>query len=159
MKRRLFPSSKQWRRWALPSKLSFTASLASFIGLIIAIFSMLIQPKSSDDIDSKIKELDNIQVALTTLNSYVDRQQKILKNISTEKTTIEQEKNKLQKALEIDKDKLDALIEYQTTQERGNKWLEILISFLIGVLSSSVVTFFAIKYQQNKRFNSPIQQE
>ena len=126
------------------------------LGLIGSLGILLIQPNSKESINSKIKELDNIKIALSTLNSYVENQQKVLSKISFEKLTIEQEKDKIQKALEIDKGKLDALLEYQISQTKRSKWLEILISFFIGVLSSSLVTFFAIKYQREMKINDEI---
>lgn len=148
---KLFPSMHQWKAYALPSKLSLIASLVSILSLIFAIVSLIYQPSSSTDIQSKIKELGNIQVALATLNSYVDNQQKTLKSISDQKSSLEKEQNRIQTALKIDKDKLDSLLDYQLAQQRRGIWLELLISFSVGVLSSSVVTFFAVKLQTRKQ--------
>ena len=148
---KLFPGRRQWKAYTLPSKLSLIGSLMSILSLIIAIVTLIYQPSSSTDIQSKIKELDNIQVALATLNTYVDNQQKTLKNISEHKSNLEKEQNRIQAALKIDKEKLDALLEYQLTQQRRGIWLELLISFSVGVLSSSVVTFFAVRYQNQKQ--------
>jgi Tfp pilus assembly protein PilN len=143
----LFPSRRQWKAYALPTKLSLIGSFVSVLSLILATGTLFYQPSSSIDIKSKIQELDKIQVALTTLNSYVDNQQKTLKNISEQKSSLEKEQTRIQSALKIDKDKLDALLEYQLSQQQKSIWIELLISFSVGVLSSSIVTFFAVKYQ------------
>lgn len=148
---KLFPSKRQWKAYTLPSKLSLLGALMSILSLAFAVVSLIYQPSSSTDIQSKIKELDNIQVALATLNTYVDNQQKTLKNISEQKSNLEKEQNRIQSALKIDKEKLDDLLEYQLTQQRRGIWLELLISFSVGVLSSSVVTFFAIRFQNKKQ--------
>jgi hypothetical protein len=146
----ILPNRKQWKTWALPSKLSFLGSFASVLGLILAIASLVFQPRPSTDIDSKIKELDNIKGALTTLNDYVGNQQKALKDISSEKSSLENERHRIQTALQIDKEKLDTLLEYQLAQQRSGAWIEWIISFFVGVLSSSVVTFAAIRIQSRK---------
>lgn len=70
----------------------------------------------SDDIESKIQNLNDIQSALSTLNSYVSNQQDILSKISKEKTILESERSLIKNALEIDKEKLDSLLEYQMSR-------------------------------------------
>ena len=67
-----------------------------------------------------------------------------------EKLESEKEREKIEKILQIDREKINALFDYQAAVEGRRAWLEILISFFIGVLSSSVVTFFAIRMQNKK---------
>ena len=140
-----------WKSWSLPSKFNLIGSLTASLGLLLAISLLFFQPTSSTDIESKIKELDSIQTALVTLNSYVKNQQKALTNISKEKLGLENERKKNKTALKIDKKKLDALLEYQLARQRSGRWLELIVSFLIGVLSSSIVTFVAIRLQNRKQ--------
>jgi len=144
----ILPSRKQWRSWVLPSKLSFLAGLFSIIGLILSIATFIIQPRVSTDIEKKIQELDNIKVALSTLSTYVDKQQSSLKALSTQKIELEKERERIQKILKIDKENLDAFLQYQLAQRKNRAWIEIVISFFVGVLSSSVVTFSAIALQK-----------
>jgi len=147
----ILPKMKQWKTWALPSKLSFLGSFSSVLGVTLGIAGLLVfQPRPSTDIDSKIKELDSIKAALITLNDYVANQQKALKDISSEKSSLENERHRIQTALQIDKEKLDALLQYQLAQQRSGAWLEWIISFFVGVLSSSVVTLTAITIQNRK---------
>jgi hypothetical protein len=81
----LIPSKRQWRAWDLPSKMTFIGAFISIFSLIISFTSLVFQPTSSTDIESKIKELDNIKVALTSLSTYVGNQQKALKDIADKK--------------------------------------------------------------------------
>jgi hypothetical protein len=71
--------------------MSLIGSLSSIVGILFAIASLIIQSPPSTDIDSKIKELDSIQTALVTLDSYVKNQQQALSNISKEKMGLENE--------------------------------------------------------------------
>lgn len=148
---RLPPSRRQWARFSLPSKISVLGAFSSILAMILSIAFYFIQPSISTDINQKIKELDEIKRALTTLSSYVDTQQKRLKDLSSEKITLEKEREKIEKVLEIDKEKLNALLEYQLAQGRSRSWLEILLSFSVGVLSSSIVTFSAIAIQNRRK--------
>ena len=152
----MFPSRTQWKRYALPTKMTLIGAFVSVISLAISSISLMYQPTSATDIQSKIRELDSIQSALVTLNIYVGNQHKALRSISEQKSSLEAEKNRVQTALQIDKEKLDALLEYQLTQQKKGNWLELLISFFVGVLSSSVVTFAAIKYQSKKQATNEV---
>ena len=144
---KFYPSSKQWKKWTLPSRFSFLAAFMSIIALVLSIATYLLQPSVSTEIEKKIQELDDIKGALTTLSTYVDKQQGTLRKLSTEKVTLEKERDRIQKVLDIDKERLDALLQYQLAQDKGRAWIEIVISFFIGVLSSSAVTFTAIALQ------------
>ncbi|MBO8132212.1 MAG: hypothetical protein H0Z29_12025 [Candidatus Marinimicrobia bacterium] len=112
--------------------------------------AFFIQPTVSSDIKQKIQELNEIRTALSTLDTYVENQQNSLKKLSVEKLELEKEREKIEKILQIDREKINALFDYQAAVEGRRAWLEILISFFIGVLSSSVVTFFAIRMQNKK---------
>lgn len=155
----LIPNKKQFKKWTLPSKLSYIASLASVLGLLLSFLFVFfpLEPEETD-IQTKINELTEIKEALTTLNSYVNDQQKKLSQISTDKAELEKEKDKISKALEIDREKLESLLEYQYSKTNKSFFLEIIISFLIGVLSSSLVTFYAINYQ-NKKSQKTIEED
>lgn len=149
-----FLSFKQWSKWGLPYKINAWAAIASLAGMLLSILSMQLlffQPQPSTSIEKKIHELDNIKVALSTLSTYVDKQQTSLKAISTKKIELEKERERIQKILKLDKESLDAFLQYQLAQRKSHAWMEILISFFVGVLSSSVVTFTAIALQKRLR--------
>jgi septal ring factor EnvC (AmiA/AmiB activator) len=136
----------------MPSKQAFISVLLAAVSGGFALFLSITQMVTTDDdIGFKIQNLNNIQSALTTLNSYVSNQQDILEKISIEKATLESQSSKIKSALKIDKEKLDSLLEYQLAEQKNNMWLEIIISFLIGVLSSSLVTYIASKYQSKDK--------
>ncbi|WP_276756387.1 hypothetical protein [Pseudoalteromonas marina] len=153
----IIPTKKQWNRWALPSKITFVSFGGSVVSIIFTISLLIYQPESSTNIQSKIKELSNIQSALVTLNDYVGNQKDSLTYISKQKEAIEEEKNRVEKALQIDTSKLDALLEYQLAQQKKDIWLELFISFFIGVLSSSIVTFVATKFQKKRTIDESIE--
>jgi septal ring factor EnvC (AmiA/AmiB activator) len=136
----------------MPSKQAFISVLLAAVSGGFALFLSITQMVTTDDdIGFKIQNLNNIQSALTTLNSYVSNQQDILEKISIEKATLESQSSKIKSALKIDKEKLDSLLEYQLAEQKNNMWLEIIIFFLIGVLSSSLVTYIASKYQSKDK--------
>lgn len=121
------------------------------MGVTLGIVSILFQETEKVDINAKIMELEEVKKSLSTLNSYIDTQQKNLKRLSTEKVLLENEKERIKKILEIDKEKLNSLLEYQIIQDKSRAWIELLISFFIGVLSSSFVTFVAISIQSRRK--------
>ena len=147
---------RRWAKLALWNKISMVGALSSILGIVLSILFAVWQPPASRDIDRKIEELDQIKSALTALRTYVDTQQARLKDLSTQKVELEEERDRIQKVLQIDREKLDALLAYQAAQESRRTWIQIIISFFVGVLSSSAVTFaaMAIKGRAKSQVNS-----
>ena len=152
----MIPTKNQWRRWSLPSKLSFVSSAMSVFGLILSMYFYLVVENTKVGMDKKIEELSNIQLALSTLTNYVESQKDNLETLSRQKQSLEVERERIQKILDVDQEKLEALFEYQNAKQRQSAWFEYAISFLVGVLSSSLVTFITISFQ-NKKHNKSIQ--
>lgn len=144
------PTREQWRRWTLPSRLSFIGSLSSVLGLGLALASLAWLPRPSEGISDRIDQLDEIRVALTTLEGFVEAQRDALEALSTEKLELEAESERLRKALQIDKEELDALLQYQAARARQSVWFRIIVSFFVGVLSSSIVTFVGSAIQSRR---------
>ena len=137
----------------MPSKLTALGALLGSFGIVVASTTTLLIALSGNrppGIEEKIRELNEIKAALSTLISYVDTQQSRLRELSKEKVELEKEREKILRILEIDKEKLDSLREYQLTQERSRVWMDSVLSFFPGALSSSVVTFVAIRRQERK---------
>lgn len=148
----MLPSKRQWKNWTIPSKMSFLGSLSSILGIMsLQIYFLLIPTHPNGTIDQKIKELDNTQVALSTLTQYVATQKSNLEALSKQKQNLEFERERIQKILDVDQEKLEALFEYQQAKQAKGAWLEYILSFLIGVLSSSLVTFLAISFQNRRK--------
>ena len=143
---------KRWKKYSLPTKTSILGAIFSITaGIIASLLSFLGHiDKNNTTIENKIKELDNIQIALETIDNYVGSQKETLKDLSSELNQIKTEKEQIQKILEIDKEKLDTLLAYQESQSKKKMWINMIISFFTGVLSSSVVTYIAIRYQKRK---------
>lgn len=140
-----------WSNWFEPSRLSLIGSISSLLVIIIGLSSLfLIKSNTEPGIHEKLEELDNIQSALSTLNSYVEGQQNTLKELSTNKDSLIAERDKIQKLLIIDRENADSLLKYLLAKKNEKFWLEILVSFFVGVLSSSLVTLLAVFIQSKK---------
>ena len=133
------------------AKLSVIGSLISIVGIVVSLSFYFIPEDRNTTIENKIEQLEKFKNALSTLDEYVNSQQKTLKKISKEITALNTERGNIQKVLEIDKVKLNALLEYQLTQEKRKTWIGIILSFFIGVLSSSFVAFITVIIQNRKK--------
>ena len=135
----------------MPTRLSFLGSVASMLGAVGSVMAIFSSLPPSSDVNKKIGELSDIRSALSTLDNYVAVQQQRLREVSSEKVTLEVERDRIQRVLQIDRDRLDALLAYQIAEQGRTRWIERMLSFFIGVLSSSLVTFIAIWFQGRRR--------
>ena len=121
-----------------------TALLSSIAGLIISVFAGFLFPVLFDrqdktEISEQITDLDNIQNSLENLQDYVVNQKEILKTLDSDISTLNERKEKLELMLEIDNEKLELLLSEIENKKKSKRWIEILISFLVGVFSSTTV--------------------
>ncbi|WP_133178518.1 hypothetical protein [Shewanella decolorationis] len=126
---------------------------------MISIASIALSTASRDEsIENKINELDQIQASLQTLSNYVESQKSAVQLIAKETEQLESERDQIKQILELDQSKLEAMFAYQNKISREQAYFEYFISFLIGVLSSSVVVL-AGNWIQNKKKGLRLLQE
>jgi hypothetical protein len=132
---------------------SFAAT--SIAGLIVSIISALMsvymfQGESSKDISAQITNLSGIQKSLSELQNYVTDQKNLLQNLNKDISSLREEKAELEQVVAIENDKIELVLkQYEKAQEK-RKWIDILISFFVGVFSSTTATLI-FRYRKKSR--------
>lgn len=93
---------------------------------------------TDQDIQSKINELQSIQSSMKNLSSYIVNQKQNLEDTASLLDSVKKEKNTVEAALKIDKQQLNSLLETMQKDAGKDKWIERVISFVTGVISSLI---------------------
>ncbi|HHF3271723.1 TPA: hypothetical protein ACPJ2V_004492 [Vibrio diabolicus] len=150
--------AQTWAKWSSPTKYSVYSMAGSISGILTIILAVMPTLNSgTNEITSKIDELDKIQQSLHTLDNYIESQKNTIEAIAKQKSALELESERIQKIIEMDQVKLQAFLEYQKITDQKQVWVERFISFLIGVLSSSAVVFLTSLSQ--KRSNRELEKQ
>lgn len=118
---------------------------SSIAGLSMSLVSAFLsfyffQGDTSKDVSAQIKNLSGIQTSLSELQSYVTNQKDLLQNLNKDISSLRVEKAELEQVVALENSKIELVFkQYEKTQQR-RRWLDILISFFIGVFSSTTVT-------------------
>lgn len=120
-------------------------AVSSIAGLIVSIISAfmsfyLFQGESSKDISTQIKNLSSIQKSLSELQSYVTEQKNLLQNLNKDISSLKEEKAELEQVVSLDNDKIELVLRQYEQDQQKRRWLDILISFFVGVFSSTTAT-------------------
>lgn len=130
-------------------------AVSSVAGLIVSIISALLsmylfQGEASKDISTQIANLSEIQKSLSNLQGYVTEQKDLLQNLNRDISSLREEKAELEQVVSIENDKIELVLkQYEKAQQR-RKWIDILISFFVGVFSSATVAF-VFRYRRKSR--------
>ena len=128
---------------------------SSFVGLLVSIISAfmsmyLYQGGTSKGISKQITNLSNIQESLSKLQTYVTDQKGLLKNLGMDISSLKEQKAELEQVVALENDKIELVLkQYQKAQQK-RRWLDILISFFVGIFSSLTVTLI-FKYRKKSR--------
>jgi hypothetical protein len=131
----------------------FVAS--SIAGLIVSIISAFMsiyfsQGETSKDISAQIKNLSGIQKSLSELQSYVTNQKYLLQNLNKDIASLKLEKAELEQVVALENNKIELVLKQYEKAQQKRRWLDILISFLIGVFSSTTVVLI-FNYRKKSR--------
>lgn len=149
------------KRYQDKKKLSFSL-LGLFISIILGfsanVLTSMISGKPPDTtVVEKIDELNDVKNVLIELDRYINGQKATLTNLSTQlkeltdkNIALQRENDVLRKAASIEKDKLDALLDYQNNRKVVSVWIERIASFIIGVFSSLTAAFL-LRLRQSKK--------
>lgn len=128
---------------------------SSIVGLLVSIISAfmsmyLYQGETSKGISEQITNLSNIQESLSKLQTYVTDQKGLLKNLGKDISSLKEQKAELEQVVALENDKIELVLkQYQKAQQK-RRWLDILISFFVGIFSSLTVTLI-FKYRKKSR--------
>lgn len=128
---------------------------SSIVGLLVSIISAfmsmyLYQGGTSKGISKQITNLSNIQESLSKLQTYVTDQKGLLKNLGKDISSLKEQKAELEQVVALENDKIELVLkQYQKAQQK-RRWLDILISFFVGIFSSLTVTLI-FKYRKKSR--------
>ncbi len=117
----------------------------SSAGLIISILGIVVSIGEKVDIDktpeiqNEIENLDNIKESLQFLEEYVQDQIEHLSSLDLDIETLKKEKNELDQIISTNQDIVQSIIERYESQQPQYNWMQMLISFLIGMFSSLTV--------------------
>lgn len=129
--------------------------VSSFAGLIVTIISAfmsmyLFQGESSKDISAQITNLNSIQKSLSELQGYVTDQKNLMQNLNKDISSLKEEKAELEQVVAIKNDKIGLVLKQYEKAQQKRKWLNILISFFVGVFSSTTATLI-FRYRKKSR--------
>lgn len=129
--------------------------ISSVFGLVTSIvaafFSMyLFQGTPSKDVDAQIKNLGAIQKSLSDLQSYVTDQRSSLQNLNKDISSLKKEKAELEQVVALENNKIKLVLSQYDKSQKERRWLDILISFFVGVFSSTTATFL-LSYRRKSR--------
>jgi hypothetical protein len=132
---------------------SYVAS--SIIGLVVSVISAfmsmyIFQGESSKDISEKVENLSSIQKSLSDLQAYVTDQKGLLQNLNKDISSLKEEKAELEQVVAIENDKIELVLKQYEKAQQKRRWLDILISFFVGVFSSTTATML-FRYRKKTR--------
>jgi hypothetical protein len=112
------------------------------LGLItIAALSTLLElviPRPSADVVQRINDLTAVQKSLQDVARYVDAEKSSLEHLSADVDKLQKEKDVLSRAVQLNRDQVQALLAAQAAEQQRTKWLSLGLSFILGVLSSVI---------------------
>lgn len=103
--------------------------------------------KVSNDISTQIRNLSNIQKSLSELQNYVKDQKNLLQILNQDISNLKAQKAELEQVVSLDKDKIELVLRQYEKAQQKRKWLNIFISFIVGVFSSATATLI-FKYRK-----------
>lgn len=126
-------------------KRSRAFAYSSIIGLLTSILSAflstyLYRGEPSKNISEQVSNLSNIQDSLSKLQSYVSDQKYLLTNLDKDITNLKEQKAELEQVVAIENDKIELVLKQYDKAQQKRRWLDILISFFVGIFSSLTVT-------------------
>ena len=95
---------------------------------------------ADQDVQVRIKELQDMQTSITKMSAYVGNQKKALEETSQLLDSVRKEKDNVEAALKINREQLDALLSTMNKDAEKDKWIERVVSFITGIISSLIAS-------------------
>jgi len=137
-------SKKKTLYWAFASLTGMAATI------IAALIPFVSQGPSSSDISQQINNLSDIQSSLSQLQDYVTDQKNNLQSLNQDISSLKKEKSQLEEVVSIENKKVEAVLSQYEKAQNKRRWLDIFISFLVGIFSSLTVTFI-VNYRKKSK--------
>lgn len=137
---------KNVKHWLLSIVISIVASIFS-AGIYQGLF---FEEEKEITIQTEINKLEEVQKSLSNLQNYVTTQQGRLENISIDIKTLTNKKDNLEIAVEVNEKALHELLDNYESTKSDVSWVEMGVSFLVGILSSLFVVFLVTFLKRKK---------
>ncbi|MEO5331715.1 MAG: hypothetical protein H7839_06795 [Magnetococcus sp. YQC-5] len=130
-------------------------AVSSIAGLIASIMSALMssymfQGEYSKNVSDQIANLSGIQKSLSELHNYVTDQKNLLQNLNKDISSLREEKAELEQVVAIENNKIELVLKQYEKAREKEQWIDIFISFLVGVFSSTTATLI-LSYRKKSR--------
>lgn len=120
---------------------SVSGLLVSLIAGVLVNYGVSLFEPTRPQIDERLKELSVVKDSLQKVSAYVYEQESELRTLDASLSERKKEKENLETILATDKKQVDALLAQVTRTSTRDKWIERIVSFLIGVFSSLTATY------------------
>ncbi len=110
----------------------------------------LLKALTSPKITKQITNLDNIQNSLSQLSVFISNQKNELKETEKKVLLLQKEREILDSLVQVDKDKIDTILEYHRKQADKQIWKFTIIGVVLGFFATIfaellVLNFFRVK--------------
>lgn len=123
------------KRWAF--LLSIPLIIFTFVGIAF-IFSNILTKDKESIYKKQMTELDNFKKVIDNLNTYYTEYKNQLEESSRELERLKKEHDLLKPIVESEKKSVDSILSYYSTSQNKWRWIEIGISFIVGLFVSTV---------------------
>lgn len=129
--------------------------------VLLLLFGFFLYVKADNDSDVKDTELmiynhtklDEISRSLRLLDEYLEKQRQSLSEYEESIKKLEKLKIEQNKIISTDKDAVDAILktnlERQRKHSKKNRYIDLMIGFVLGILSSGIVSYVFIYFGWN----------
>ena len=124
------------RRLPRAMRVARTIGILIVFVIVASVLFSILTPTPNRDVQRRIDELAAVQNSLRELDKYVSGQRSTLNQLSTDIERLEQERTTLSTATELNRKQVEALLEFQASEQKKQQWLSITFSFALGVISS-----------------------
>ncbi len=130
------------KSWAIK-----TALLTFILFLASIILYFLIPLKGNHQTENQaITRIEEVKKLINDLNNYVDKQKDSLQEANTRLKQLQSTHNQLQPIVNAERETVDSLLDFNESRHRKEKWMDTIISSIIGAILTLMITnFFSSK--------------
>ena len=133
-------------------QLAFLAigALGALLGLLSSIGGVGSRPKDHA-FSEQLRQLDSIQQSLRDLDKYISEQQSGLRQLAQDVSRLQRERDTLAHLASLKKEQVQALLAFQSAEQHRQQVISIVLSFVVGVLSSLSATMLLRILRRTKK--------
>lgn len=139
-------------------KMALSFLFTSAIGMVVSIgvggayfvFSKTDKGMERESIVEEIYRLDEIKESLATLQSYVDGQKTRLETLNLSISELKRKEKGLDEVITTKEKLVGTILEQYSYRNKSNPYVNVIISFFVGIFSSLTATFLVIYVKRRK---------